>query len=160
MPSGADWTGVYYSALFGELHLKPSGNLVEGCWQRPRKGEWGKLQGNVDGNLLRFDWEEHVDGLVGPNSKSKGKGYFVYGRPNGENVDDFIKGEIGEGPDEVGTEWIAIKQRNVKVKPCVFGAGAEEVGGGEWDKPNTEEGEPEEPSEPDSGSSDDEPSPD
>ncbi|HZO12440.1 MAG TPA: hypothetical protein VFB62_04255 [Polyangiaceae bacterium] len=151
MPSGGDWTGVWYSPLFGELHMQQEGNRVEGRWQRPRKGEWGKLMGNTDGNLMRFDWEEFVDGLVGPNSKRKGKGYFVYTRPEGDNVDDVIKGEVGRGADEVGIEWTAVKQRNVKVNlASIGGSGSGEVGGGDWDQKNQDEGEPEEPSEPES----------
>ena len=149
MPGGAEWSGVYYSPLFGYLHLEQDGNLVNGRWQRPRKGQWGKMQGNADGNLLRFDWEEFIDGLVGPNSRKQGKGYFVYSRPEGENVDDIIEGEIGRGEDEVGIGWEAIKQRNVKPDlGAIGGSGAGEVGGGEWDGENSEGGEPEEPVEP------------
>jgi hypothetical protein len=149
MPTGGDFTGVYYSPLFGYLHMEQDGSLVNGRWQRPRKGEWGKLQGNVEGNLLKFDWEEYVDGLVGPNSKKTGKGYFLYTRPEGENVDDQVKGEIGRNEDEVGIAWDAIKQRNVKPDlESIGGSGASEVGGGDWDSGNTESGEPEEPSAP------------
>jgi hypothetical protein len=125
--------------------------LVEGRWQRPRKGQWGKLTGNVDGNLLRFDWEEYVDGLVGPNSKKIGKGYLVYRRPEGDNVDDVIEGELGRGDDEVGIPWEAIKQRNVKTNlKSIGGVGSGDVGGGDWDSGNTEgDGDVEGPSEPD-----------
>jgi hypothetical protein len=151
MPADAEWNGVYYSPLFGHLHLVTQGNLVEGRWQRPRKGQWGKLQGNVDGNLLRFDWEEYIDGLVGPNSKKTGKGYLVYRRPEGDNVDDVIEGEVGRDNDEVGTPWEAIKQRNEKPNlESIGGSGATEVGGGEWDSENKEEGTPEEPVGPES----------
>jgi hypothetical protein len=149
MPDGAEWDGVYYDMLFGNLHLESDGNLVKGKWQRPRKGQWGKLTGNADGNVLRFDWEEFVDGLVGPNSRKRGKGYFVYKRPEGDNVDDVIEGEIGRGEDEVGTEWRAIKQRNVEPDlDSIGGAGSSEVGGGDWDSPNKEKGDPEPPKEP------------
>lgn len=146
MPDGATWEGVYFSSLFGTLHLVPEGNLVQGRWVRPVKGEWGKLTGNANGNVLRFDWVEINDGLIGPNSKKAGKGYFVYSRPEGDNVDDVLKGEIGRGEDEVGTEWTALKQRNVKADlNAVQGAGAAEIGGGEWDANGTESGTPEEP---------------
>lgn len=150
MPSGADWTGVYYDVLFGYLHMQSDGNLVNGRWQRPRKGQWGKLQGNADGNLLKFDWTEYTDGLVGPNSKKQGKGYFVYSRPEGENVDDVIEGEVGRGDNEVGIPWKAIKQRNVDPDiDSIGGSGASDVGGGDWDSGNDESGEPEGPVEPD-----------
>jgi hypothetical protein len=146
MPSDGDWSGVYYSPLFGNLHMEASGNSVEGRWLRPEKGNWGKLHGTADGNLLRFDWTEYDDGVAGPMSQKEGKGYFVYLRPEGDNVDDEIKGEIGMGYDEVGTNWHAIKQRNVKPNlKSIGGSGASEIGGGEWDRPNNDSGEPEDP---------------
>lgn len=155
MPDGGEWDGVYYDMLFGNLHLVAEGNVVKGKWQRPRKGQWGQLTGNIDGNLMRFDWTEFVDGLVGPNSKKRGKGYFVYKRPEGENVDDFIEGEIGKGDDEVGTDWRAIKQRRVKPDlDSIGGAGAGDVGGGDWDSNNKEKGKPEPPKEPETDAPD------
>ncbi len=149
MPKNGSWDGVYHSALRGTLHMKTEGNLVNGRWETPVKTEWGQLQGNADGNLLRFDWTEYNKGLVGPNSQKSGKGYFVYVRPEGDNVDDMIKGETGRGIDEVGTEWVAVKMRNVTPHPeTIGGSGSGDVGGGEWDKGNVEKGEPEEPAEP------------
>ncbi|MBM4359474.1 MAG: hypothetical protein FJ096_15325 [Deltaproteobacteria bacterium] len=146
MPADGEWSGVYFSPLFGTLHLATEGNLVRGKWLRPLKGEWGQLKGNVDGNLLRFDWDEYKDGLVGPNSRLSGKGYFLYTRPAGDNVDDVLKGEMGRGSDEAGIEWVAVKQRNVKPDlDSIGGAGASDVGGGDWDKGSSESGEVESP---------------
>lgn len=154
MPADGSWRGVYFDPLFGYLHIEEKGDLVEGRWIRPRKDQWGKLEGKVEGNLLRFEWEEYIDGLVGPNSKKSGKGYFVYKRPPGENVDDIIEGEIGRGEDEVGfAPWKGIKQRNVEPDVAsIGGSGAADVGGGDWDTENTEvEEEVEEPVDPDEG---------
>lgn len=146
MPADATWDGVYYSPLFGYLHLKREGNLVKGRWERPLKDKWGEITGNVSGNVLRFDWTEFVTGLVGPNSSRSGKGYFVYSRPEGENVDDVIEGERGKGNDEVGMEWKAVKQRNREADlESIGGTTSRQVGGGTWDSENTEPGEPEAP---------------
>jgi hypothetical protein len=154
MPDGGSWTGVYYSPLYGWLHLVEDGNNVNGKWLRPRRDRWGKLQGSVDGNVLRFTWEEFEYGLVGPNSTKSGKGYLVYKRPPGTNVDDQVEGELGRGLDEVGQPWDGVKQRNVKPDlESIGGASASDVGGGDWDKGNKEQGEPEEPKEPSEGSS-------
>ena len=146
MPDGASWTGVYYSPLYGWLHLVEDGNLVNGKWLRPRRDRWGQLQGNVEGNLLRFDWKEYEIGLVTPNATKSGKGYLVYSRPEGENVDDKVEGELGKGLDEVGMPWDGVKQRNVKPDlESIGGTGASDIGGGDWDKGNQEKGEPEAP---------------
>jgi hypothetical protein len=151
MPMGGDFEGVWFNPLFGFLHLETEGNRVRGRWLRPRKDQWGELKGNIEGNLLRFDWSEYIHGLVGPNSSQSGKGYFVYQRPEGDNVDDVIAGEVGRGDDEIGTPWEAIKQRNVKPNvDSIGGAGAPDVGGGDWDSDNSESGQPESPVEPES----------
>ena len=150
MPADGSWTGVFYSPLFGNLHLIAQGDKVRGKWQRPRKGQWGELNGELDGDLLRFSYSEYVDGLVGPNSKKSGRGYFKYSRPPGENVDDRLAGEVGRGENEVGTPWSAIKQRNVKPDlAAIGGADTSDIGGGDWDSPNSEKGDPEPPVEPD-----------
>ncbi len=150
MPKDGGWEGVYYSPLFGNLHLKSKGGGVEGRWLTPVKDVCGSLHGTADGNLLKFAWEKYTIGLVGPNSRRSGHGYFAYARPEGENVDDEISGQVGDGGDEVGTEWKAVKQRNVPAAPDSLGCGggAADVGGGDFDKDSKEKGEPEEPTEP------------
>ena len=145
MPSGAKWDGVYFSELYGYLHLKGTSHL-KGKWERPHKDRWGEIEGDVTGDLFKFTWTEHNRGLVGPNATKKGKGYFKYKRPAGDNVDDDIVGEIGTGEDEVGDPWEGKKQRNVPADPdSIIGAGARDVGGGDWDSDSKEKGKPEAP---------------
>jgi hypothetical protein len=149
MPSGAKWDGVYFSELYGYLHLKMSGGKLKGKWERPHKDKWGEISGEVTGDVFKFEWSEYTRGLVGPNAKKSGKGYFKYKRPAGDNVDDQIVGEIGRDQDEVGEPWDAIKQRRVEPNPdSIFGTGASDVGGGDWDSDSKEKGKPEAPSPP------------
>ncbi|MBK9259023.1 MAG: hypothetical protein IPM54_04235 [Polyangiaceae bacterium] len=149
MPQDGTWTGVWYSELYGYLHIVQDGNAVVGKWIRPHKDRWGQLKGEATGDVLKFEWTEHVVDLVGPNATKTGRGYFKYKRPPGENVDDTFAGETGFGKDEVGYTWEAVKQRNVKPDlDSIGGNGAAEVGGGEWDGENTEQGNPEEPTSP------------
>jgi hypothetical protein len=145
MPSGGKWEGVYFSELYGYLHLKGSGHL-KGKWERPHKDKWGEIEGDANGDLFKFTWTEYTRGLVGPNAKHTGHGYFKYKRPEGDNVDDDIVGQIGRGDDEVGDPWEAKKQRNIPPDPdSIIGAGARDVGGGDWDSDNKEKGKPEGP---------------
>jgi hypothetical protein len=150
MPQGAEWAGVYYSELYGYLHLVSDGGGVNGRWLRPTKNKCGEVKGTVDGDVLKFTWTEHVVGAVGPNSSSTGHGYFKYKRPEGDNVDDTIVGEVGKGSDEVGVPWDAVKQRNVVPDPksIACGGGAVDLGGGDWDKSNAQPGTPEPPKSP------------
>ena len=137
MPDGAEWNGVYFSQQYGYLHMTKEGKAVTGVWKSP-KGAWGRMVGEVTGDLFFFEWEEHKIGQVGPNATTKGKGYFKYHRPEGENVNDELKGEWGLGENEVGHPWEAVKQRNMDPDPKsileeVGAAGDETVGGG-WDE--------------------------
>jgi len=149
MPPDGTWTGVWYSELYGYLHLIQDGNAVVGKWIRPHRDRWGELKGEATGDVLKYEWSEHVIDLVGPNATKSGRGYFKYKRPAGDNMDDTFSGEFGLVKDEVGSPWDAVKQRNVKPDlSSIGGNGAAEVGGGEWDSENSEGTKPEEPASP------------
>jgi hypothetical protein len=149
MPSGAKWTGVYFSELYGYLHVVQDGNKIVGKWIRPSKDRWGELKGDVTGDVLKFSWTEHTVGAVGPAAKKAGRGYFKYKRPAGDNVDDTVTGEIGPDKDEVGDPWEAIKQRHtVPDLASIGGTGAQDIGGGDWDSDNKEKGKAEPPKSP------------
>lgn len=149
MPSGAKWDGVWFNELYGYLHLVSKGDHIKGRWERPHKDRWGEIEGDVQGDVFKFTWTEYTRGLVGPNAKHAGKGYFKYKRPPGDNVDDTIVGARGAGEDEVGDPWEAVKQRNVPPHPeSIIGAGAGDVGGGDWDSDSKEKGKPEAPAPP------------
>jgi hypothetical protein len=145
MPEGGDWTGVYFDQLYGNIHLVHDGKTISGKWQRPVKDRWGEMHGEVTGNVFKFTWNEYVTDAIGPNTQKSGRGYFVYKRPAGTNVDDKLEGQLGRGKDEVGEPIEAVKQRNVNPDLDSIGAtGAPDAPGDDWDK-NTEGGSPEPP---------------
>jgi hypothetical protein len=149
MPEGGEWRGVYFSQLYGYLHIETEGDKVHGKWLRPHKDKWGELHGTITGDLVRFQWTEYTVGAVGPNSSRTGKGYLKYTRPEGNNVDDTIAGELGRDKDETGEPWDAVKQRNVQPDlASIGGTGAGDIGGGDWDSENKEQGTPEAPAPP------------
>ena len=49
LPDKGSWHGVWFSELYGNLHLKLSGNNVSGRWERPHKDRWGEISGTVTG---------------------------------------------------------------------------------------------------------------
>jgi hypothetical protein len=118
MPAGGEWTGVYYSPTFGYLHLVKEGGRASGKWRTAAGDKWGELAGEVNGDLLKYEWKEHTIGMIGPTATSTGKGYFKYVAPPGENVEHEIHGEWGLGASEAGSPWKAIKQRNQKPDPA------------------------------------------
>jgi hypothetical protein len=149
MPSGAEWRGVYFSPLYGYLHIETDGDKVQGKWLRPSRDKWAKIDGTITGDLIRFSWTEYTIGAVGPNSSRSGKGYLKYSRPAGDNVDDTVAGELGVGGDETGEPFDGVKQRNVQPDlGSIGGTGSTDIGGGDWDSENKEQGSPEPPAPP------------
>lgn len=133
MPSGASWTGVYFNPVYGMLHLVHTGSNMEGKWKRADGSAWGELNGPVTGNVFHFEWTEHRIGMVGPSATTKGRGYFVYKRPPGDNVDDTLSGEWGLATDETGNQWDCVKQRNVQPDLKSIGESVEAGGpSGDW----------------------------
>ena len=134
MPEGAEWTGVYYSATYGHLHMIKEGSAVSGKWRNAAGDKWGALHGEVTGNLLKYEWEETTIGMVGPSAKKTGKGYFQYVRGKGDNPNDEIHGEWGLGKEWTGVTWDAVKQRNAKPDPdSVVPDETQKTEGGGWD---------------------------
>src|SRR5215471_1702140 len=54
MPAGADWSGVYYSELYGFLHLVQDGTAISGKWLRPTKNKCGEVHGTINGDVIKF----------------------------------------------------------------------------------------------------------
>jgi hypothetical protein len=117
LPPEGDWSGVFYSPLYGRLHLVKEGGAVSGKWRTSSGDKWGELHGEVTGDLLKYKWVEHKIGMVGPGATTEGRGYFKYFVPPGENVNHEIKGEWGLDKSEVGNPWEAIRQRNMLPDP-------------------------------------------
>ncbi len=117
LPAAGDWSGVFYSPLYGHLHLVKEGGSVSGKWRTTGGDKWGELHGEVTGDLLKYKWVEHKIGMVGPGSTVEGRGYFKYYVPAEENANHEIKGEWGLERSEVGNPWEAIRQRNMLPEP-------------------------------------------
>jgi len=139
MPEGAKWRGVYYSQIFGNLHLVENGGEISGAWRTVAGDAWGELTGKAEGNLLRYEWVEHRIGMVGPSADRTGHGYFKYVRKakEGSKDPDQIEGEWGLGDSETGNSWKATVQVNMEPEPKsvkpdeVESAGTVQAGG--WD---------------------------
>jgi hypothetical protein len=132
MPEGGSWTGVFFNSQFGMLHMQETSEKIVGKWKTAEGSAWGELNGEVHGNVVRFEWTEHKIGLVGPSATSHGKGFFVYKRPTGENVDDALDGEWGLNNAETGNKWDCVKQRNMKPDLASIGGQAEATSPASW----------------------------
>jgi hypothetical protein len=134
MPAGADWKGVYYSPVYGYLHVVTEGKTAQGAWRTGGGDAYGELQGEIDGDILRYTWTQHKIGMVGKEAESSGKGYFKYTIPK-EGEAHKIAGEWGLGDSDAGNGWEAVKQTNMQpnldsVKPDEIEG---KVNAGGWD---------------------------
>jgi len=131
MPPGATWDGVYFNPMWGYLHIVAQGNNFEGRWKRADESKWGEMTGTITKDIARFDWKEYTIGMVGASGTRSGKGYFRYTRPEGDNIDDVLKGVWGYDDSEIdGGEWDSIKQRNKQPDLKSVGGEAEPSVGG------------------------------
>jgi hypothetical protein len=135
MPAGGEWAGVYFSPLYGYLHIVTDGKAVNGGWRTAAGDAFGELHGETDGNLLKYEWKERRIGAVGADAVKKGKGYFVYKIPKAGEAHE-VHGEWGLGESEAGNTWSAVKQKNMPpdlkaVQPDEYEG---RVTGGGWDE--------------------------
>jgi hypothetical protein len=139
MPEGGDWAGVYYSPLYGYLHIEADGDSVNGAWRTAAGDAYGEMHGKTEGNVLRYDWKERRIGAVGADAVKQGKGYFLYSIPKADESHE-ISGEWGLGQSDAGNTWQAVKQKNMppdlkSVQPDEYEG---RVSGGGWDGEGTE----------------------
>jgi hypothetical protein len=119
MPAGGSFTGVWFSPQYGEMHMVQNGATVIGRYAKEEKT--GRIQGTVDGDLMRFEWTQKRELIVGRKTESKGHGYFrVFEDPSEKAWK--IDGRWGNDDSETnGGPWSAIRARNRR--PDVGGEG-------------------------------------
>ena len=116
LPEGGEWNGVYYSPLFGDLHLVSDNRSANGAWRRASGEAWGEMSGQIEGDLLKYEWTERKIGAIGADATKKGHGYFKYTIPK-PGEPHVIKGEWGLGDSDAGNPWEAVKQIRKEPKP-------------------------------------------
>lgn len=117
MPAGGEWPGVYYSQLYGYLHIVTDGNAASGAWRTTAGDSYGELHGEVDGDLLKYEWVERKIGVVGGDAERTGHGYFRYTIPKEGEAHEVV-GEWGLGESDAGNQWRAVKQKNMQPNPA------------------------------------------
>lgn len=110
MPDGGTYTGVYHSPQYGEMHLIEDNGLVHGRYELDERR--GTIQGELDGNVLHFEWVERKAMVSNRPTETVGHGYFQY-MIDPSNGDHILKGRWGLGDDATGGgEWNAYKMKN------------------------------------------------
>lgn len=110
MPDGGDFTGVWFSQQYGEMHMIQEGSSVHGRYELDQRT--GKINGDANGDLLRFEWEEQKSMVSNRPNITKGHGYFRY-TVNADTGEHRIEGRWGlDADDRNGGDWTAYKMRN------------------------------------------------
>jgi len=116
MPQGASYHGVWQSPQYGEMHLCQTGAQVTGDYVKNERQ--GRIQGTVQGDVLRFTWEERRQMVVGRTQVTRGRGYFRLSI--GQDDDQFIEGAWGHDNSETGGgPWNGVKLRRGEPTRCM-----------------------------------------
>jgi len=115
MPEGASFHGVWQSPQYGTMHLCVSGSHVHGDYEKNERQ--GTITGTLDGNLMRFRWEQSREFIPGRPMTTHGNGYFQLTVE--ADGDEYIMGEWGhDDADHGGGPWNAVKLRNRTPDHC------------------------------------------
>lgn len=137
MPEGGSYTGIWHSPQYGEMHLVQTGTQVVGCYTKDERH--GRIQGTVQGDLMRFEWSERREMVSGRPTMTRGRGYFQYSV--GGDGDHYAQGQWGADDNETGGgPWNAVRDRRRSRRPdpntcgqggAGGGAGGDDGGGGD-----------------------------
>jgi hypothetical protein len=116
LPAGEEWNGVYYSPLYGYLHLVSDNRSANGAWRNAAGDAWGEMSGQIEGDLLKYEWTERKIGAIGADATKKGHGYFKYTKPKPDEAAKIV-GQWGLGESDAGNPWEAVKQIRMEPKP-------------------------------------------
>jgi hypothetical protein len=109
MPAGASFTGVWFSPQYGEMHIEQNGSSAIGRYTKDERS--GRLQGSVEGDVLRFEWTESRELIVGRPVETKGHGYFKIVRHEEDDTWN-LDGRWGtDASEHNGGPWTAVKSK-------------------------------------------------
>ena len=138
MPPEGTFTGVYFSPQYGEMHMVQNGSAVVGKFKKDERS--GDIQGETEGDLMRFEWTELKAMVSNRPQETRGHGYFRY-MLDSTNGDHVLKGRWGLGDDDTsGGEWNAYKSRSREPDLEQFDDGSSKTSGGESSSDESSEG--------------------
>ncbi|MCG8557849.1 MAG: hypothetical protein MJD61_21585 [Proteobacteria bacterium] len=111
MPEGGSFEGVWFSPQYGRMDMIQNGDTVLGEYSKDERT--GTLQGDVEGDMLRFSWEEKRALISNRPTSTKGHGYFRY-RVDPNTEEHKILGRWGLGDnDNNGGPWNGVKSKRL-----------------------------------------------
>lgn len=106
LPTGGNWTGVFYSPQYGRMDMVATGARLVGEFVLEGGERHGRIEGTITGDVLRFHWTERRERVGGRPENVQGGGYFRYIVGQGEsgtrmNGDDICP----DGTQCLDGEW-------------------------------------------------------
>lgn len=127
MPPEGSFTGVYFSPQYGEMHMIQNGSSVIGEYKKDERS--GRIQGDADGDLMRFEWTESRAMVSNRPTVTRGRGYFRYSIAPTNN-EHQIAGEWGLDDDETGGgPWTGVKSKRRQPRLSTDSDGSSSSGG-------------------------------
>jgi hypothetical protein len=107
MPEGGTFSGVWQSPQYGRMDMVQTGVHVVGEYEKNERR--GRIEGTVQGDLMRFTWTERRELVTGVPRTNRGRGYFRLVR----DAEGYkLIGEWGIDDNETGGgPWNAIRTR-------------------------------------------------
>lgn len=137
MPQAGSFTGVYFSPQYGEMHLSQTGSAVVGQYKKDERT--GRLQGEAQGDVMRFEWKEYKAMVSNRPQETRGHGYFRY-MIDASNGDHVLKGRWGlDDDDSSGGEWNAYKSRTRQPELDSEPSGSESSGAAQGSEASSDE---------------------
>lgn len=126
MPEGGSFHGIWQSPQYGNMHLCESGAQVVGDYEKDERH--GRIQGTIQGDLMRFQWEERREMVVGRPTTTRGRGFFRIAK--GNDNDWYFQGEWGHDAEETGGgPWNGVRMRRGNPTRCAASSDAQNTSG-------------------------------
>jgi hypothetical protein len=114
-PEGATFQGVWLSPQYGEMTLCVTGRHAMGTYEKNERS--GRIRGEIEGDILWFNWEESRTYVPGSPVEVSGRGYFRLSL--NEDNDSVLTGEWGMDNDRTGGgPWTALRRRRQPPDTC------------------------------------------
>jgi uncharacterized membrane protein YgcG len=111
------------------MHIEQNGSSAIGRYSKDERA--GRIQGSVEGDVMRFEWTDSRELIVGRPVETKGHGYFKIVKHDDDDTFN-LDGRWGtDASEHNGGPWTAVKSKTRR--PDLEGNG----GSGSSDSPSS-----------------------
>lgn len=102
LPKRASWEGIWFTN-YGQMAITTKGNFLVGEYCSDEAKQWGKIEGTITGDVVRFRWIAHDLRVEGKERITQGYGILQYKiEGEGKNETHKFTGTWGYENSECG----------------------------------------------------------